>query len=111
LSTVGGGAGNNASGNRSTIGGGYYNIASGTYSTISGGVNNTAFGCYSAIVGGRNNATCSFTCVVIAGSYITADRNCATFVNNLSIKNIPTASAGLPSGSVWSSAGTLCIVP
>ena len=48
---------------------------------------------------------------MIIGGYITADRVNATFVNNLSIKNIPTASAGLPSGAVWSSAGTLCIVP
>ena len=48
---------------------------------------------------------------MIVGSSITADRACATFVNNLSIKNIPTASAGLPSGSVWSNGGVLTIVP
>jgi hypothetical protein len=48
---------------------------------------------------------------MIIGSNITADRACTTFVNNLSIKNIPTSSAGLPSGSIWSSAGALCIVP
>jgi hypothetical protein len=44
------------------------------------------------------------------GSNITSDRSCATFVNNLSIKNIPTSSAGLPAGSVWSDSGTLKIV-
>jgi hypothetical protein len=47
---------------------------------------------------------------MIVGSNITADRVCSTFVNNLSIKNIPTASAGLPSGSVWRSGTALCIV-
>jgi hypothetical protein len=48
------------------------------------------------------------------GSNITSDRSCATFVNNISIKNIPTSSAGLPSGAVWrdSTAGdVLKIVP
>jgi hypothetical protein len=48
---------------------------------------------------------------MIVGNNITADRLNTTFVNNLSIKNIPIASAGLPSGSVWSNAGQLCIVP
>jgi hypothetical protein len=48
---------------------------------------------------------------MIVGNGITADRVCTTFVNNLSIKNIPTSSAGLPSGSVWSNLGILTIVP
>ena len=48
---------------------------------------------------------------MIVGNNITANRVCATFVNNLSIVNIPTASAGLPSGSVWSNVGVLSIVP
>jgi len=47
---------------------------------------------------------------MIVGSNITADRVCTTFVNNLSIKNIPTSSAGLPSGSVWNNLGVLAIV-
>jgi hypothetical protein len=47
---------------------------------------------------------------MIVGSNITADRACATFVNNLSIKNIPTSSAGLPAGSIWSDACVLKIV-
>jgi hypothetical protein len=47
---------------------------------------------------------------MIVGSCITANRQCATFVNNLSIVNIPTSSAGLPSGAVWSDLGTLKIV-
>ena len=48
---------------------------------------------------------------MIVGSNITADRACTTFVNNLSIKNIPTSSDGLPSGSVWSNGGVLYIMP
>jgi hypothetical protein len=47
---------------------------------------------------------------MIVGSNIQADRECATFVNNLSIKNIPTASADLPVGSVWRNGTVLEIV-
>jgi len=47
---------------------------------------------------------------MIVGSNITADRVCTTFVNNLSIKNIPSSSAGLPSGSVYSYGCVLKIV-
>ena len=54
--------------------------------------------------------TILFSTAMIVGSNITADRACATFVNNLSIKNIPTAAAGLPAGSVWSNSGVLNIV-
>jgi hypothetical protein len=44
---------------------------------------------------------------------ITSNRDCATFVNNLSIVNIPTSDVGLPSGAVWYQAGScvLHIVP
>jgi hypothetical protein len=48
---------------------------------------------------------------MIVGSDIVANRACATFVNNLSIMNIPTSSVLLPSGSVWSNGGKLEIVP
>jgi hypothetical protein len=47
---------------------------------------------------------------MIIGSCITADRVCTAFVNNLSIKNIPTSSAGLPAGAVWSNSCVLTIV-
>jgi hypothetical protein len=47
---------------------------------------------------------------MIVGSDITADRACATFVNNLSIMNIPTSYSGLPIGSVWRSGSYLRIV-
>jgi len=72
---------------------------------------NTASSDHSAILGGTNNNTSTFTCAMIVGTNITADRACATFVNNLSIKNIPTNPTGLPSGSVWRNSLTLNIVP
>jgi len=49
-------------------------------------------------------------CVFIVGDGITADRDCSTFVNNLSITDIPTSDVGLPSGSIWSDGGNLKIV-
>jgi hypothetical protein len=108
--TISGGACNTANGSRSTISGGQCNASGGTCTVIGGGANNTASGVTSAILGGRSNNTNTCACAMIVGSNITADRICATFVNNLSIKNIPTASAGLPSGSVWNNLGTLNIV-
>jgi hypothetical protein len=47
----------------------------------------------------------------VFGEAIVANRVKTTFVNNLSITTIPTSSAGLPSGSVWSNSGVLNIVP
>jgi hypothetical protein len=48
---------------------------------------------------------------MIIGSNLIADRNCTTFVNNLSIKDIPTGGGGLPSGSVYNFGGYLKIIP
>jgi len=80
------------------------------YSIVSGGFCNRACGHYTSITGGRQNNTCGCACAMIVGSNICADRVCATFVNNLSIINIPTEVTGLPAGSVWSNAGILTIV-
>ena len=110
-STIGGGKTNIASGTLSFIGGGELNTASSGHSTISGGRNNTASGGYSTIVGGRNNNTYGCDDVIIAGTNITANRIATTFVSNLSIMSIPTSSAGLPTGAVWSNLGILNIVP
>jgi hypothetical protein len=93
-----------------TIGGGFLNIVGGVSSTIGGGCRNNATGSYSTIVGGLCNNDNSLSKVVIAGSNITADRVCSTFVNNLSIKNIPSSSAGLPSGSIYRIGNSVCIV-
>jgi hypothetical protein len=139
-STIGGGDTNQASGLHSTVSGGRFNCASqcatvaggssnaatATYSSIAGGQFNTITSSAngSFIGGGQYNATCQqFTGILgginnsvvhchsmIVGSCIVTDRICTTFVNNLSIKNIPLSSVGLPPGSVWNDGGTLKIV-
>jgi len=99
-STIVGGLFNYTKSTHSFIGGGRLNQSLGPFSVIVGGVCNSTPECSSGILGGRCNcSTCSDSFIV--GSNITTDRTCTTFVNNISIKNIPTASAGLPSGSVW----------
>jgi hypothetical protein len=45
---------------------------------------------------------------MIIGSCITANRACTTFVNNLSIMDIPTSNPSI-TGAVWSDGGTLKI--
>jgi hypothetical protein len=47
---------------------------------------------------------------MIVGSNITADRVCATFVNNLSVMNLPSSSAGLPSKSLYYDATTCAVL-
>ena len=97
-------------GKLSTIGGGLRNCATGACSFIGGGIYNTSGGSLSAILGGCGNTTGTCANAMIVGSNITADRVCTTFVNNLSIKNIPTSSVGLPSGSIYRSGNSVCIV-
>jgi len=125
-STIGGGACNTtlylACG--SVISGGRLNTSSGCYGTINGGRENTTFarlstivgglcntigtlnlpstnGNGSAILGGCLNRITSQQYTFIIGTNITANRSCATFVNNLSIVNVPTSTVGLPVGSVY----------
>lgn len=111
-SSVLGGTFNSSAGNWSTVTGGSFNTVATCYSVVNGGCCNIACssGCRTAILGGHfNQATCTDSFVV--GSCITTNRVCTAFVNNLSIMNIPTSSAGLPSKAVWSNAGVLTIVP
>jgi hypothetical protein len=98
-------------GNTSVIGGGRNNQINGAYwSGIMSGQSNVINGGYhQTILGGVSNTNGSY-CSHVIGSNITTDRVCTTFVNNLSIKSIPTAAAGLPAGSVWNNAGVLNIV-
>jgi hypothetical protein len=104
----------------STIAGGNCNIINDSYGQnvysgfIGGGTCNTINGSYSFVAGGCKNTVSWFdSCVFIAGSNITANRSCSTFVNNLSIMNIPTSPTSLPSGSVWRNPTTngLFIIP
>lgn len=105
----GGGYSNTASNYYSTVGGGCGNCASGYATAILGGYNNTASGYYSAVLGGCCNNTCNCNCTMIIGSNICANRNCATFVNNLSIVNLPSSAAGLPQGSLYYDSGTCAV--
>jgi hypothetical protein len=96
------------------VGGGQGNNVCKDYSLIVGGLNNFNNVIYGGILGGICNTLSNYNNYShIVGSCITADRECTTFVNNLSIKNIPTSAAGLPSGSVWrcTTDNTLRIVP
>jgi hypothetical protein len=90
--------------------GGYGNTVSGYSSFVGGGSGNTASGYKSAILGGNQNIAGTSEAMIV-GSNITANRTCTTFVNNLSIMNIPTAAAGLPQGSVWANGTVLEIIP
>lgn len=90
--------------------GGYQNTISGSRGVNVGGQDNIVDGTFSGNLGGQNNDINGKTKAFIVGSGITADRDNCTFVENLSIKAIPTSSAGLPSGSVWNDSGTLKIV-
>lgn len=115
----------------SFIVGGASNIinASTRYSGMLGGVANTMYGNVnrgvivggyfndmnvptndSAIIGGRNNVITNDRSVVAGGQAVSTDRDNTLFCENLSIKGVPTSSAGLPSGSVWSNSGVLNIV-
>jgi hypothetical protein len=111
FSTISGGLLNRVSGSQASISGGYSNCAGSTFSFVGGGCGNKAVSTGSAILGGTNNDTTGFVCAMIVGDNIAADRDCTTFVNNLSIKNIPASSVGLPSGSVWKNGTVLEIVP
>lgn len=90
---------------------GNLNTASGNYATVGGGLTNIADGLNSAILGGTTNDTNEYANAMIVGSNITASLANALHCNRLVITQIPVASAGLPSGAVWSDSGTLKIVP
>lgn len=108
---LGAGCKNHADRNFSVVVGGQENCTDGgTHNSVLGGCENCLEGDYSVVVGGKSNHDDSCACAMIVGSNITADRVCTTFVNNLSIMNIPVASAGLPSGAVWNNGGVLTIV-
>lgn len=70
------------------------------------GVSCSATAPYSVVIGDGVAAHQSAICLKA-----NSNRDNATFVNELSIMNIPTSAAGLPSGAVWSNAGVLNIVP
>lgn len=109
-SVIAGGCANTTSCKSSVVSGGHGNIADQNYAFVGGGQNNRANGEHSSVVGGQNNTTKEHKNAHIVGSNIEADRDDTTFVNNLSIKDIPTSSKNLPKGSIWSNKGVLTIV-
>jgi Chaperone of endosialidase len=72
--TVGGGAGNQSTGNQTTIAGGLNNAASGLRASVGGGENNNASGDHAMVPGGANN--------IASGSYSFAAGYDAFAVNN-----------------------------
>jgi hypothetical protein len=74
------------------------------------GSNNSSNAEYATILGGCGN-TANQNYAGVYGCGITTVMACAFHVNRIVLTNVPTASAGLPSGAVWSDAGTLKIVP
>jgi hypothetical protein len=86
LSVIGGGFCNLTNGNWSSIGGGFQNsITCCDFSFIGGGNGNIANGGYSSILGGKSNNTNNCFKSMIVGSNITANRDCTTFVNDLTV--------------------------
>ena len=117
-SVIGGGSNNRIITNSShvNINGGCNNVIECTsfYSNIGGGAGNVINrSSNSAIVGGITNGIDNLNNTFIVGSCIYANRACTTFVNNLSIMDIPTSPTNLPSKSVWRDPSTngLFIVP
>jgi hypothetical protein len=98
----------------SVVAGGSCNIIRDTSNSIIGGGDNNCIyeSSCSSILGGRNNyIPSSYADTTIIGSNISATRVCTTHVNALIVTDIPTASAGLPSGTFWSDSGTIKIIP
>jgi len=101
-------------------------LCSTTNASILGGCANTiSFSCSNAIVGGAINTISSVNCsmafgqsnvvahnyVGVVGCGITSVIDCALHANRVVVTNMPTSSAGLPSGTLWSDAGTIKIIP
>ena len=70
--TVGGGAGNTASGSVATVGGGLDNVASSNSATVSGGSRNLASGPVATVAGGEANIASGYWATVGGGYFNTA---------------------------------------
>ena len=110
FSVVVGGESNTTSNRYSVIGGGKGNTVDSEFGVISGGSGNTVNGRLSSVLAGQNNKTQKHINTHIIGSNVVADRDDATFVENLSITKLPTSSKGLPKGSIWNNKGVLNVV-
>lgn len=112
--------------NSSILSGQSNRLCSTTNASILGGCTNTiSFSSSNTIVGGTLNSISSVNCSmafgesnVVAHNYagaigcgITSVLDCALHTNRMVVTNMPTSSAGLPSGTLYSDAGTIKIVP
>lgn len=109
LSAVLSGEYNVIRGDNSVIAGGNANTISARNSFVGSGRGNDIDSDNSTIVGGLKNST-KYNNTHLLGSNIEANREDATFVENLSITNIPNSNKGLPKGAVWNNNGVLSIV-
>ncbi len=124
FTTIGGGGGNTALDVYTTISGGYRNIASCGYGFIGGGHDNVSFGDYASIGGGSGNTvnnqhggilggsgnTVNHDASFIVGQGITTCCPNTTYVNCLSIVNLPDETViGLQPGSLYYDS-TTCVV-
>ena len=87
-----------------------------SYNNNSQTVGYGALAYHSAILGGLNHniAVGNTNAAIIGGNAINLTGTTyidTTAVSKLAVMNIPTSAAGLPSGMIWSSGGTLQIVP
>jgi len=77
-STIGGGEGHDATGSYATVGGGAENLASGNSAVISGGRTNQALGSYASVGGGQTNIAGSYYATVSGGVVNTASGSQST---------------------------------
>jgi hypothetical protein len=99
-SSVLGGSSNTACLPYSAVFNGCCNVSAGSFSSVLAGANNCAIGDYSTIFGGQlNSATCANSGVFGCG--ITSRMSCAFHTNRIVVTQLPSSSAGLPSGAMW----------
>ena len=110
FSVINGGESNTTANKFTVINGGKGNTVDADFGVVGGGNANNVNGAFSSVLAGEHNNIDAHTNSHIIGSNIVADRDDTTFIENLSITNLPTSSKGLPKNSIWNNKGVLSIV-
>jgi len=110
FSVINGGESNTTANKFTVINGGKGNTVDADFGVVGGGNANNVNGAFSSVLAGEHNNIDGHTNSHIIGSNIVADRDDTTFIENLSITNLPTSSKGLPKNSIWNNKGVLTIV-
>jgi hypothetical protein len=110
FSVINGGESNTTANKYTIINGGKGNTVDADFGIINGGNSNSVNGDFSSVLAGENNNTQKHKNAHIIGSNITADSDDTTFVEILSIKNMPKSPKGLKVGTLWSDKGLVRIV-